>query len=40
MLLETGKLTERDALDRRRVNAALSELFQYWLLHWREMLRR
>jgi hypothetical protein len=39
MLLESGTLTEQDALDRRRVNAALSGLFQHRLLHWRDMLR-
>jgi hypothetical protein len=40
MLLESGTLTEQDALDRRRVNAALSGLMQHWISHWRDMLRR
>jgi hypothetical protein len=39
MLLESGTLNEQDALDRRRVNEALSGLFQHRLLHWRDMLR-
>jgi hypothetical protein len=39
MLLESGTLTEQDALDRHRVNSALSGLFQHWLLHWRDLLR-
>jgi hypothetical protein len=39
MLLEGGWLTEQQALDRRKVNAALSELFRFLLLHHQDMLR-
>jgi len=38
-LIESGKLTEHDALDRRRVNAALSKMLGEWAARWRNGLR-
>jgi hypothetical protein len=38
-LIESGKLSEADALDRRRVNAALSKMLGDWAAHWRNGLK-
>jgi len=38
-LIESGKLSDQDALDRRRVNAVLSKMLQAWADHWRDGLR-
>jgi len=39
MLLEGGWLNEQQALDRRKVDAALSELFRFLLRHHQDLLR-
>jgi len=37
-LIESGKLSEQDALDRRCVNAVLSKMLETWAEHWRDGL--
>jgi hypothetical protein len=38
-LIESAKLSEQDALDRRKVNAALAKMLGEWAAHWRTGLR-
>jgi len=38
-LIESRKLTEAEALDRHRVNAALSRMLGEWAAHWRNGLK-
>jgi hypothetical protein len=37
-LIESGKLSEAEALDRRKVNAALARMLGEWAAHWRNGL--